>query len=145
MTCKTRTPIFSDDNVSTYMMEQTSADDAAECVDTQIGSNTGDWIGYQATGLNRIDAIIMGLLTISVLASFAGCVLIATRSDTIWDLLQRMRAEQVRTGENQLLDDRLRVAAIELNSDWALHTMGAVPPVTRRHDGMRRAGVHRRG
>lgn len=84
MTCKARTPIFSDDNVSTSMMERTSADDAAECVDTQIGSNTGDWIGYQATGLNRIDAIIMGLLTISVLASFAGCVPLAIRSDTIW-------------------------------------------------------------
>ena len=35
----------------------------------------------QATGLNRINAIIMGLLMISVLASFAGCVLIATHSD----------------------------------------------------------------
>ena len=35
----------------------------------------------QATGLNRIDAIIMGLLMISVLASFAGCVLITIHSD----------------------------------------------------------------
>lgn len=81
MTCKTRAPIFSDDNVPTNMIEQSAADDAAGCVDTQIGSNTGDRIGYQATGLNRIDAIIMGLLMISVLASFAGCVLIAAHSD----------------------------------------------------------------
>ena len=43
-----------------------------------------------------------------------------TQPDTIWDLFQRMRAGQVRTGENQLLDDRLRAAAIELNSDWGL-------------------------
>lgn len=43
-----------------------------------------------------------------------------THPDTIWDLFQRMRAGQVRTGENQLLDDRLRAAAIELNSDWGL-------------------------
>lgn len=81
MTCKARASIFSEDNVSTNLMERTSADDAAGCVDTQIGSNTGDWIGYQATGLNRIDAIVMGLLMISVLASFAGCVLIAIHAD----------------------------------------------------------------
>lgn len=40
-----------------------------------------------------------------------------------------MRAGQVRTSENQLLDDRLRAAAIELNSDWALHTMGSFHPL----------------
>ena len=31
-----------------------------------------------------------------------------TYSDTMWDLFERMRAGQVRTKENQLLDDRLR-------------------------------------
>lgn len=43
-----------------------------------------------------------------------------THSDTMWDLFERMRAGQVRTKENQLLDDRLRAAAIVLNSDWCL-------------------------
>ena len=49
--------------------------------DARVESGT-DWCSdVQATGLNRIDAIIMGLLMISVLASFAGCVLIAIHSD----------------------------------------------------------------
>lgn len=49
--------------------------------DARVESGT-DWCSdVQATGLNRIDAIIMGLLMISVLASFADCVLIATHSD----------------------------------------------------------------
>lgn len=43
-----------------------------------------------------------------------------THSDTMWDLFERMRTGQVRTKENQLLDDRLRLAAITLNSDWGL-------------------------
>jgi len=39
---------------------------------------------YPSAGL-RTDAIIMGLLVCNVLASFAGCVLIAIRSDTTSD------------------------------------------------------------
>lgn len=39
---------------------------------------------YLAAGL-RTDAIIMGLLVCNVLASFAGCVLIAIHSDTTSD------------------------------------------------------------
>lgn len=45
-----------------------------------------------------------------------------THSDTMWDLFERMRTGQVRTKENQLLDDRLRLAAITLNSDWGCST-----------------------
>lgn len=40
--------------------------------------------------------------------------------DTIWSLFERMSTGQVRTRENQMLDDRLRLAAIALNSDWGL-------------------------
>ena len=81
MPCATETPIPNHGTVSTRTMERITIDDETQCVDAQIEPGAGDWIGYQVIGLTRIDAIIMGLLMISVLASFAGCVLIAIHSD----------------------------------------------------------------
>lgn len=81
MPCETETPIPNYDAVPTRTMERIAIDDETQCVDTQIEPGAGDWIGYQATGLTRTDAIIMGLLVLCVLASFAGCVLLAIQSD----------------------------------------------------------------
>ena len=58
-------------------------------------------------------------------------------SDTMWNLFERMRVGQVRTKENQLLDDRLRAAAITMNSDWGLFdatVMKATVPSLSRDD-----------
>ena len=82
MTCKNETSIPNLGDAPTNTMERITIDDAAPCVDAQIEPGAGDWIGYQVTGLTRTDAIIMGLLVLCVLASFAGCVMLAIRSDT---------------------------------------------------------------
>lgn len=82
MTCKNKTSISNHGNTPTRTMERITIDDATPCVDAQIEPGAGDWIGYQVTGLTRTDAIIMGLLVLCVLASFAGCVMLAIRSDT---------------------------------------------------------------
>lgn len=82
MPCETETPIPNHVTVSTRTMERITIDDETKCVDAQIEPGAGDWIGYQVTGLTRTDAIIMGLLVLCVLASFACCVMLAIRSDT---------------------------------------------------------------
>lgn len=81
MTCKNETSISNHGNTPTRTMERITIDDTAQCIDTQIEPDAGNWIEYQVTGLTRTDAIIMGLLVLCVLASFVGCVLLAIRSD----------------------------------------------------------------
>ena len=82
MPCETETLIPTPSTAPTNTMQPVSLDDATPGVDAQIEPGAGDWIGYQVTGLTRTDAIIMGLLVLCVLTSFAGCVMLAIRSDT---------------------------------------------------------------
>lgn len=82
MTCKNETSIPNLGDAPINTMGRITIDDATPCVDAQIEPDAGNWIRYQVTGLTRTDAIIMGLLVLCVLASFAGCVMLAIRSDT---------------------------------------------------------------